>query len=284
MITNIFEASLVYLQSGAILSGESVTTYLPSVILMACLQKLQVLRNIHKSMTAASFLSQERKKIQSYEVPGIKGQYTMISAEHAKMFTHHWSITISGRPSLRYVHTTLSNLDQWLEMLTTPSNGPQDESWRSKDWKRAEIKKLKATTTQKYIDALTKFNALNMMIEVDGQPVGGANYGLLPTGGVNMGVILMENARGKGLGKLTMQVLIKLGHRMGIRRLQAGTMKSNQAMQAVMASLNIPGRDEIQESPGRGIVGEILYEIPETVDWEEIDLQLEFGGPVPDKA
>ncbi|CRG89285.1 hypothetical protein PISL3812_06321 [Talaromyces islandicus] len=203
----------------------------------------------------------------------------MISAEHAKVFTHDWSITIPERPSVRYIHTPLSRLDEWLGMLTNPANRPHDATLRSKEWDQAAMEELRATTIKKHHRALTEFDGLSMMVLVDGQLVGGGNYSLLPTGEVNLGMMFEESARGKGLGKLTMQVLIKLGQRLGIKRLEAGTMKSNQAMQALMARLNIPGRDEIKEAPGRGVVAEILYDIPETVEWE-IDLQLEFGGPM----
>lgn len=205
----------------------------------------------------------------------------MISAEHVKFFTHNWSITIPGHPSVKYVHMTLPRVDEWLDMVTNPANRPHDKTLRSKEWDQAAIEKLRATTIRKHTTALTKVHALIMILEVDGQFVGCGNYSLLPTGEVNMGMMLKESARGQGLGKLTMQVLIQLGQRIWIQPLTSGTMKSNQAMQAVMASLNIPGRDEIQEAPERGVVGEILYVVPETVDWE-IDLQLEFGGPVPE--
>ncbi|QKX61864.1 uncharacterized protein TRUGW13939_09020 [Talaromyces rugulosus] len=207
----------------------------------------------------------------------------MISAEHAKFFTHDWSITIPGRPSVRYSHMSLSCLDEWLAMYTNPANRPHDKVLRSKVWNEAEMKELRATTIEKHTTAQTKFDGLNIMVMVDGQLVGGGNYTLLSTGEVNIGLLFDESARGKGLGKLTMQVLIQLGRRMGIQRLEAGTMKSNQAMQALMASLNIPGRDEIKEIPIRGVVAEILWDIPETADWE-IDLQLEFGGPLAEKA
>jgi RimJ/RimL family protein N-acetyltransferase len=205
----------------------------------------------------------------------------MISAEHAKFFTHDWSITIPGHPSVRYVHMQLSYLDEWLAMFTNPANRPHVKILRV--WDQAEMKELRATTIKKHTTTQTKFDGLNIMVMVDGQLVGGANYNLLPTGEVNIGLLFDESARGKGLGKLTMQVLIQLGQRMGIQRMEAGTMKSNQAMQALMASLNIPGRDEIKEIPTRGVVAEILYDIPETVDWE-INLQLEFGGPLAEKV
>ena len=117
-----------------------------------------------------------------------------------------------------------------------------------------------------------------MLIELNGEIVGAGNYSLLPTGWVNIGLLISERARGRGLGKLSMKVLVQLGRRMGVEKLEAGTMKLNKPFQALMASLNLPGKDEIIEAPGRGVVGEILYRIPETVDWEDLDLKVEFGG------
>lgn len=117
-----------------------------------------------------------------------------------------------------------------------------------------------------------------MLVEWDGEIVGGCNFFLLPTYVVNLGMMLGEKARGKGIGKLSMQVMIQLGRRVGIEKMEARTVKANKPMQAVMASLKIPGRDEIKEMPGRGVVGDIVYEIPQKVSWEDFDMRVEFGG------
>jgi RimJ/RimL family protein N-acetyltransferase len=200
--------------------------------------------------------------------------------ENTKFFTHHWTITIPAHPSLKYIHTTVTHLDEWLVLVSDPANNPYDETARTQIWDMTAIEEWKISTTQKYIDSQSKFNALNMLIQFNGQLVGGGNFFLLPTGEVNLGLMLTKDARGKGIGKLSMQVLIQLAHNMGIERLEAGTMKANQPMRALMASLKIPGRDEIKKAPGRGVLAEILYTIPKTVDWEDIDLHVEFGAPV----
>lgn len=69
---------------------------------------------------------------------------------------------------------------------------------------------------------------------------------------------------------------------MGMQKMEVGTMKANSPMETLMASLNIMGRDKFQEMPGRGLVGEILYPIPERSDWEDMDINMqgEFGGRV----
>jgi hypothetical protein len=50
-------------------------------------------------------------------------------------------------------------------------------------------------------------------------------------------------------------------------------MKVNKPFQALIASLNLPGKGEIIEVPDRGVIGEIKYGIPETVRWEDLDLR-----------
>jgi RimJ/RimL family protein N-acetyltransferase len=207
----------------------------------------------------------------------------MISAteanEDTKFFTHHWTITLPTHPSLKYIHTTISHLDPWLALLSDPTNHPHDEHSRTKVWDEAAISEFRKTTSEKYIASYTSFNALQMLIEKDGEIIGAGNYFLLPTGWVNIGLLISEKARGKGLGKLSMKVLVELARRMGVEKLAAGTMKANKQLQAMMASLKIQGKEEGTEVPGRGVVGEIKYAIPETVGWEDLDLKVEFGAP-----
>jgi RimJ/RimL family protein N-acetyltransferase len=132
--------------------------------------------------------------------------------------------------------------------------------------------------TKRYMDSETILGTLQIMIELDGQVIGGATYFLHPISEVNLGLMLSEKSRGNGIGKLTMKVLIQLGHQMGIEKMELRTMRANKATQTLMESLDITGRDEIKEMPGVGDVAEILYTIPEKVDWEDLDTQIEFGG------
>lgn len=204
---------------------------------------------------------------------------TAAAKEYAKFFTHHWTMTNPAYPLLKYTHITLSHLDDLFALVKDPANSPYDDAAKATVWDDAAIEEWKTSVTKRYVNAQTDFDALNMFIELNDQIVGGINYFLLPSGEVNIGLKLNPSARGKGIGKLSMQAVIQLAHNMGIERLEAGTMKVNKPMRALMASLKIPGKDEIKESPGRGVVAEIIYTIPRTVDWEDIDLQIEFGAP-----
>ncbi|KAH8698781.1 hypothetical protein BGW36DRAFT_460630 [Talaromyces proteolyticus] len=201
--------------------------------------------------------------------------------EHTKYFTHHWTITMPERRNLKFTHNTpASDLDTWFAMVFDPLNRPHDATLRDRARDPAAIDEYKASTIQKYADAITQFNRIDIGVEIDDELVGGGNLSLLPNGGVNIGMQFNVGARGQGLGKLTMKMLIQLSRRIGLERLQAGTMKSNEPMRALMASLKIPERDEIQAVPGRGVVGEVLFEIPTNTEWQDLDLQVQFGQSV----
>jgi GNAT superfamily N-acetyltransferase len=90
----------------------------------------------------------------------------------------------------------------------------------------------------------------------------------------SVGLVLNPEGRGKGLGKLTVQVLSQLCWSMGLRA-SMGTMNSNAPMRGVMRSLGAEERVEITELPGRGIVAELAYTVNEG-DWEEIGMNVAF--------
>ena len=202
---------------------------------------------------------------------------TVEANENTKFFSHNWTVTLPSYPFLKYRHITLSHLDSWFPVFYNPLNHPYDENAHLKVWDEVSIAEWRSNASQKYTNERAKFIALQMLIELDGEIVGGGSYNVLPTGDVNCGIMLAENARGKGIGKLSVQVIIQLGRRMGVEKLEVVTMKTNKPMQGLMASLNILGREEIREAPGRGVIGEILYPIPEKVDWADVDMQIEFG-------
>jgi hypothetical protein len=93
---------------------------------------------------------------------------------------------------MKYLHTTISHLDPWLALLSDP---PYDEHSRTKTWNAAAISEFRKTTSEQYIASHTSFNALQMLIELDGEIVGARNYFLLPTGWVNIRLLISERAR-----------------------------------------------------------------------------------------
>jgi RimJ/RimL family protein N-acetyltransferase len=129
-----------------------------------------------------------------------------------------------------------------------------------------------------YIDSATKRNALNLLVELDGQIVGS---GGITAGGVsgrkaNVGLQFVSSARGHGLGKLTMRLLLRLSNEFREYGIRAGTMKANLPMRAVMKSLGIEETDGVFEIPGFGVVNDILYEKINKEDWKDFEFQVEF--------
>ena len=58
-----------------------------------------------------------------------------------------------------------------------------------------------------------KFNCLEILVQIDGETVGlGGVYEIpqVQTGLANIGLMLVESARGRGIGKSAMQVLLRL--------------------------------------------------------------------------
>ncbi|RFU25243.1 hypothetical protein B7463_g11107, partial [Scytalidium lignicola] len=207
----------------------------------------------------------------------------MISAteanESTKYFTHEWSITIPTRPRLKYVHVTPKISSKMLELTMDPKNHPYFEHGRNKVWDEAAMEDFTKIFADGYRDAKTKYDRLAFLVELDSEAIGFVNLRCLPPAGPNnIGLLFTEKARGKGLGKFTMQFILQLARNIGIENLEAGTMKVNQPMRKLMESLKIPEREENKEDPARGvIVAEILYTIPEAVSWDDIDMIVEFG-------
>ncbi|KAH8800395.1 hypothetical protein F5884DRAFT_549935 [Xylogone sp. PMI_703] len=209
----------------------------------------------------------------------------MISATEAnesiKYFTHEWTITIPSRPGLKYIRMTPKNIPTWIPVLKDPSNHPYVEVDRAKVWDEAAVADFNANFLKGIIEAKTKYTRLNWLIELDGEIIGGGGLRHLPDGANNIGLLLTEKSRGKGLGKFTVQFAIAFGRRLGIKEFELGTMKANQPMRWVMESLKIPAREEIKEDPQRNsIVAELLYTIPATVSVDNIDMHVEFGDEI----
>ena len=200
-------------------------------------------------------------------------------------YTHEWTVTLPSQTSLKYQHSTPKYFDARLAIDIDPEThaGHQfDKQLKEQIWDEAAIAEFKARKVGQYTDALTKFNALQLLVELDGQIVGYAGFHTLPDGIVNLGMVLKRGARGRGIGKQSWKVLIQLAFNLGVERIEAGTMKDNVAMRALMRSLRFPEIDDIKIIPGRGVVAEVLWDISGRRDvWEKIDLQTDFGESAP---
>lgn len=94
----------------------------------------------------------------------------------------------------------------------------------------------------------------------------------------SVGIVLNKGARGKGVGKDGMRVLTQMGFELGMK-ISSGTMKANEPMRGVMKSLGVDEVEKMVILPGRGVVAELDYTV-EREKWKDVDMKVEFGGPL----
>lgn len=95
---------------------------------------------------------------------------------------------------------------------------------------------------------------------------------------LNVGIMLEEGARGKGLGKAVTGAMVEVAWMMG-GRVGVRTMKANAGMRGVMRGPGVEEKVEDVVMDGRGLVAEIVYEV-EKGKWEGLGFCLEFGEEV----
>jgi RimJ/RimL family protein N-acetyltransferase len=174
-----------------------------------------------------------------------------------RFFTEEWIITLPSQPKLKFtpMTPTPANFDSWAKICTNPLNHPFDNN-KHKVWDEEKLKATKDGLRQRFNDAKTKHHVLELLVQLNGESVG--------CGGVfelehephmaNIGLMIEESARGSGVGKALMQVLLRLSNEFEVEFIEAGTMKVNKPMRALAASLGLEETDEIKEVPGRGVV------------------------------
>ena len=95
---------------------------------------------------------------------------------------------------------------------------------------------------------------------------------------LNVGIMLEEGARGKGLGKAVTGAMVEVAWMMG-GRVGVRTMKVNAGMRVVMRGLGVEEKVEDVVMERRWLVTEIVYEV-EKGKWEGLGFCLEFGEEV----
>jgi RimJ/RimL family protein N-acetyltransferase len=200
-----------------------------------------------------------------------------------RFFTDEWIITLPSHPKLKFIPMTptLSNFDSWVKICTNPLNYPFSNN-KHEVWDEKKLKETKDRIRQRFIDAKTKYHVLELLVQLDGESVGcGGVFELEHEPHIaNIGLMIEESARGSGVGKALMQVLLRLSNEFEVEVIEAGTMKINKPMRVLAANLGLEETDEIKEVPGRGIVAEILYKDIEREKWKDLDMKVEFTGPV----
>lgn len=191
----------------------------------------------------------------------------------AKYFTKKWTVTVPSYPGLKFYPATPSHFDVLLPMAIDPINNELMDN-ASKIWDEAAITEWKERNSKRHVDLNKNFNGLNMLVELDGKAVGYGDVYEFKAGEATVGIVLNKEARGKGIGKVGIQIFTQLGWELGLK-ISSGTMKANKAMRGVMKSLGVEEVEKVVEIPGRGVVAELDYEI-EREKWKNIDMKVEF--------
>ncbi|KAH7321840.1 hypothetical protein BKA65DRAFT_513093 [Rhexocercosporidium sp. MPI-PUGE-AT-0058] len=202
-----------------------------------------------------------------------------------RFFTEDWTIRLPSHPHLRFARAHPGNHDAWLEVASHPDNN-KPPGWPCQDilWNDERRTSTTARFLEKWTEFQTKRNGFDVLVmnAEDGKILGnGQAHEVKPLQG-NIGIELMADARGRGVGKALFLVLLRLSNELAVPGLKVsvGTMKSNLAMRALAKAFGLVETEEVVEIPGRGVVAEICWNGLENEKWMELDWVVEFAGPM----
>ncbi|OBT68107.1 hypothetical protein VE03_01551 [Pseudogymnoascus sp. 23342-1-I1] len=199
-----------------------------------------------------------------------------------KLFTHHWAATLPSHPNLTLRHAAPS-IPTRLAIIRNPANRTHITSQPAL-WDDATVATWTAGQQTRFDKSTRDFDNLDVLVEVDGVVVGvsaiSTMEGELKDGKrlLNVGVMLEEVARGKGVGKAVTGVMVEIALIMG-GGVRVRTMKANAGMRGVMRGLGVEEKVEDVMIEGKGLVAEIVYEVKKE-KWEGLQVFLEFGEEV----
>ena len=201
-----------------------------------------------------------------------------------RFFTEDWIITLPSHPDVKFIRITPPLFDERMKLLADPLNHPFGSSADKEEWTPIKIEESRHRFIDQYNLSKTKYRALDVLVQVGGEIVGQGGVHEIPmvkAGLANIGLSLAESVRGKGLGKATMQVLLRLSNELDVDIVHAGTMLANKPMRALAATLGFTEREEVLSIPGRGVVAELLFENVDYKKFKDLDMNVEFTGPAP---
>jgi len=202
-----------------------------------------------------------------------------------RFFTDDWTITMPSHPNVKIIRLTPPRSDEQIKILSNPDNQPfASPADREEVWDEERIQQTKQHFHERYTENKTKFNGLDILVQINGEIIGQGGVYEIPqvlAGLANIGLALAESARGKGIGKAAMLVLLRLANELDVVLVHAGTMLANKPMRALAASLGFTEREELLQIPGRGVVAELLFENVDYKRWKYLNMSVEFTGPAP---
>lgn len=201
-----------------------------------------------------------------------------------RFFTKDWTIALPSRPepNLKFIRLTPADTAAFVYFaegaVLPPAPKSTDTQPPPGPIPGERMRKM-------YTESRTRHHGLDVFISLEGKFVGwGGVFEITPPGEkpsiANVGIRLSPEVRGKGLGKVFMQVLLRLSNELDVDIIEAGTMKHNTPMRALAKSVGLVETDEIKEMPGQGVVAEILFKNIEREKWRDLDMVVEFKDQV----
>ncbi|RDW91598.1 hypothetical protein BP5796_02763 [Coleophoma crateriformis] len=201
-----------------------------------------------------------------------------------RFFQEAWSIELASAPHLKFHRVEPTNrtlLATWGKLVARHSRSAQAPEGNEAAI-AAQAAQAILTLSKRFNEAFTAHHVLDVLVEVDGQAAGrGAVVQIQEEPPLaNIGISLAPEARGRGVGKALMRVLLRLSNEVDVGIIQAGTMKENTAMRALARSLGLEETDEVKVAPGRGVVAEVLYKNIPREKWLDLEMDVSFLGPL----
>jgi RimJ/RimL family protein N-acetyltransferase len=206
-----------------------------------------------------------------------------------RFFTKDWTITLPSRPepNLKFIRLTPAETAAFVRFAAGAVGPPAPKSTEDLSAEpQTPPASLPGERMQKmYAESPTRHHALDVFVSSEGKFVGwGGVFEITAPDEkpsiANIGIKLSPEVRGKGLGKLLMQVLLRLSNEVDADIIEAGTMKYNTSMRAMAKSVGLVETDEIKEIPGQGVVADLLFKNIEREKWRDLDMVVEFKDQV----
>lgn len=191
-----------------------------------------------------------------------------------KIFTHHWFAALPSHPTLSIRRATPADFPSRFSIVSNPTNRTFLDS-PNKIYDPPAIAAWEESQTGRYVSSKTNFDCVDCLIVENGIVVGLCNLTTVAPGMLNAGLILNEEARGRGVGKAVIKGIVGIGLATGLGSVSVGTMRANEGMKGVMRGLGVDGKDEDVVVEGRGVVAEVLY-VVKPGEWGSPEV--EFGG------
>ncbi|KAL3420498.1 hypothetical protein PVAG01_06943 [Phlyctema vagabunda] len=210
-------------------------------------------------------------------------QSAMSSKSNPRLFSEDWTLTVPSHPGLEFVRLTPSYREIYYAFVANPENtlhlnGPDSQG------DEEQLAAARKRQVDRYAASTTKRNTIELLVLLDGKAVGRGGIVEIAPNLANIGIQLGREAQGRGLGRVTMQVLLRMSNEVEVDVIEAGTMKTNKAMRGLAASLGLQETDEQKIVPGRGVVAEVMYKNISVAKWKHYEVNIEFKGPAAEET